>query len=115
MNNPLCGEQAASAIFAPKKGATPACVKFLDQGLAHYSERIKHCLGIELVLETVYLDSYMQDVDLVITGEGSIDAQTVHGKTPDAMSLEQALQKTEQNITNPAQNVAQLRTVKLTK
>jgi glycerate kinase len=112
VDNPLCGEQGASAIFGPQKGATPACVKFLDQGLAHYSERIKHCLGIdvknkpgagaaggmgaalmaftnvtlkpgiELVLETVNLDSYMQDIDLVITGEGRIDAQTAHGKTP---------------------------------
>jgi glycerate kinase len=186
VDNPLCGEQGASATFGPQKGATPACVEFLDQGLAHYSERIKHCLGIdvknkpgagaaggmgaalmaftnvtlkpgiELVLETLKLESYMQDVDLVITGEGRIDGQTAYGKTPmgvaqvakkynipvigiagclgenyqqvyqcgidavfaatpGAMSLTQALQNAEQNVTNLAQNIAQLWAVKLSR
>lgn len=112
VDNPLCGEKGASAIFGPQKGATADDIQLLDDALNHYATVIKTQLnkevlavpgagaaggmgaaflaftqatlkpGIELVLEAVQLQQYLTDADLVITGEGRIDGQTVHGKTP---------------------------------
>ncbi|MCD9522547.1 glycerate kinase [Photobacterium carnosum] len=112
VNNPLCGEKGASHIFGPQKGATPAMVAELDQHLAHYAAIIKRDLaidvkdmagagaaggmgaallglfnaqlrsGIEIVIDAVHLGDIIKDADLVITGEGRIDSQTIHGKTP---------------------------------
>ncbi len=112
VDNPLCGAKGASAVFSPQKGATPAMVTELDQNLAHYAaiiERdlaidVKHMAGagaaggmgaallglfkaqlrsgIEIVIDAVNLDAIVKDADLVITGEGRIDSQTIHGKTP---------------------------------
>ncbi|KJG10457.1 glycerate kinase [Photobacterium kishitanii] len=112
VDNPLCGAKGASAVFGPQKGATPAMVTELDQNLAHYAaiiERdlaidVKHMAGagaaggmgaallglfkaqlrsgIEIVIDAVNLDAIVKDADLVITGEGRIDSQTIHGKTP---------------------------------
>ncbi|PSU87788.1 glycerate kinase [Photobacterium kishitanii] len=112
VDNPLCGAKGASAVFGPQKGATPAMVTELDQNLAHYAaiiERdlaidVKHMAGagaaggmgaallglfkaqlrsgIEIVIDAVNLDTIVKDADLVITGEGRIDSQTIHGKTP---------------------------------
>ncbi|CEO38095.1 glycerate kinase [Photobacterium kishitanii] len=112
VDNPLCGAKGASAVFGPQKGATPAMVTELDQNLAHYAaiiERdlaidVKHMAGagaaggmgaallglfkaqlrsgIEIVIDAVKLDAIVKDADLVITGEGRIDSQTIHGKTP---------------------------------
>ncbi|WP_058120106.1 glycerate kinase [Photobacterium kishitanii] len=112
VDNPLCGAKGASAVFGPQKGATPAMVTELDQNLAHYAaiiERdlaidVKHMAGagaaggmgaallglfkaqlrsgIEIVIDAVNLDAIVKDADLVITGEGRIDNQTIHGKTP---------------------------------
>ncbi|KJR28056.1 glycerate kinase [Vibrio navarrensis] len=112
VDNPLCGEKGASAVFGPQKGATPEMVTILDENLAHYAAIIKQQLGkdvrdmagagaaggmgaallglldadlrpgIEIVMDAVRLDEIVTDADLVITGEGRIDNQTIHGKTP---------------------------------
>ncbi|EHI9240086.1 glycerate kinase [Vibrio vulnificus] len=112
VDNPLCGTKGASAVFGPQKGATPEMVKILDENLAHYAAIIKQQLGadvrdmagagaaggmgaallgllnaelrpgIEIVMDAVRLDEIVADADLVITGEGRIDSQTIHGKTP---------------------------------
>ncbi|QNE01938.1 glycerate kinase [Vibrio vulnificus] len=112
VDNPLCGVKGASAVFGPQKGATPEMVTILDENLAHYAAIIKQQLGadvrdmagagaaggmgaallgllnaelrpgIEIVMDAVRLDEIVADADLVITGEGRIDSQTIHGKTP---------------------------------
>ncbi|ENM5899274.1 glycerate kinase [Vibrio mimicus] len=112
VNNPLCGDKGASAVFGPQKGATPDDVRLLDGALQQFgllTEKITgkavlqsagagaaggmgaallaytHATlrpGIEIVLDTVQLAHQVSDADLVITGEGRIDSQTVHGKTP---------------------------------
>ncbi|EGQ8091160.1 glycerate kinase [Vibrio vulnificus] len=112
VDNPLCGTKGASAVFGPQKGATPEMVAILDENLAHYASIIKQQLGadvrdmagagaaggmgaallgllnaelrpgIEIVMDAVRLDEIVADADLVITGEGRIDSQTIHGKTP---------------------------------
>ncbi|EJL6860330.1 glycerate kinase [Vibrio cholerae] len=112
VNNPLCGDKGASAVFGPQKGATPEDVQLLDGTLRQFgllTEKVTGKMvlesagagaaggmgaallaytqarlrpGIEIVLETVQLAYQVSDADLVITGEGRIDSQTVHGKTP---------------------------------
>lgn len=112
VNNPLTGERGASAIFGPQKGATPEMVAKLDQNLRHYATIIERDLwkrindvagagaagglgggllaflpaelkrGVEIVIEATGLSRIVEDADLVITGEGKIDGQTVFGKTP---------------------------------
>ncbi|ENM5825247.1 glycerate kinase [Vibrio metoecus] len=112
VNNPLCGDKGASAVFGPQKGATPEDVQLLNGALRQFgllTEKVTGKMvlesagagaaggmgaallaytqailrpGIEIVLETVQLAHQVSDADLVITGEGRIDSQTVHGKTP---------------------------------
>ena len=112
VSNPLVGPQGASHIFGPQKGATPAMVEQLDANLRHYADIIERELGrqvadvpgagagggigaamlvflggslrpgSEIVTAAVGLDAAVADADLVITGEGRIDSQTIHGKTP---------------------------------
>lgn len=112
VDNPLCGERGAAVVFAPQKGATPAMVAVLDQALTHFADKVHHSLGIDIktltgagaaggmgggvlllpkvkltagvaiVLNATRLAEQLADADLVITGEGRMDAQTVHGKTP---------------------------------
>ena len=112
VDNPLCGERGASAIFGPQKGATPEIVALLDNTLGYFADVIAesgfedHRLepgagaaggmglgvktflnatlkpGIEIVMETVGFADTLEGADLVITGEGRIDGQTVFGKTP---------------------------------
>ncbi|CSD10836.1 glycerate kinase [Vibrio cholerae] len=112
VNNPLCGDKGASAVFGPQKGATPEDVQLLDGALRQFgllTEKVTGKMvlesagagaaggmgaallaytqarlrpGIEIVLETVQLAYQVSDADLVITGEGRIDSQTVHGKNP---------------------------------
>ncbi|KQB04844.1 glycerate kinase [Vibrio metoecus] len=112
VNNPLCGPKGASAVFGPQKGASPDDVQLLDDALQRFgllSEQVTgkavlnsagagaaggmgaallaytHAtlrLGIEIVLETVQFAHQVCDADVVITGEGRIDSQTVQGKTP---------------------------------
>ncbi|MFA0085055.1 glycerate kinase [Vibrio sp. 10N.261.51.F12] len=112
VDNPLCGHKGASAVFGPQKGATPAMVAILDANLSHYADVIKATNGkdvkhtpgagaagglgaaflglfnaslrpgIQIVMDAVNLSDVVKDADLVITGEGRIDSQTIHGKTP---------------------------------
>ncbi|WP_395607378.1 glycerate kinase [Pseudomonas sp. B22129] len=112
VNNPLCGPHGASAIFGPQKGANPEQVRQLDAALGHFADRCAQVLpkdvrdepgsgaagglgfaakaflgaqfraGVEVVAELVGLDEAVCGADLVITGEGRFDAQTLRGKTP---------------------------------
>jgi glycerate kinase len=112
VTNPLCGENGASYIYGPQKGATPDMVKQLDNNLRHYATVIKEKLGsdildvpgsggagglgaglivfcnatlysgIEKALEINGIDQHLIDADLVITGEGQIDHQSIYGKVP---------------------------------
>ena len=112
VSNPLVGPTGASAIFGPQKGATPEMVQQLDANLRHYASVIARGLGqdvadipgagagggiaaamlvflggrlrpgSEIVTDAVGLDALVRDADLVVTGEGRIDSQTVNGKTP---------------------------------
>ena len=112
VTNPLCGENGAAHVFAPQKGATPDQVIALDARAKHFAEAsTKHLgrdcqnmpgagaagglgyaflqymkaacrSGIDLLLDTIHFDDLLQDADLVITGEGSADRQTLMGKLP---------------------------------
>ena len=112
VDNPLVGPHGASAIFGPQKGATPEMVRVLDANLARYAALIERTIGksvadmpgagaagglgaglhaflgarlrpgIEIVMETVEMDRVVADADLIVTGEGRLDGQTIHGKTP---------------------------------
>ncbi|MFT7827002.1 glycerate kinase [Priestia megaterium] len=177
VDNPLTGETGASAVFGPQKGATPDMVKQLDRNLAHYAAIVGKEMGIhiqsipgagaagglgggllaflsaelkpgvDIVIKATELESYIKNADLVITGEGRIDGQTIYGKTPigvaktakkhsvpviaiagsigagseavhehgisalfsvvpGAVSLQEALEKADENIERTAKNVA---------
>ncbi|BBS38514.1 glycerate kinase [Enterobacter sp. LM3] len=112
VTNPLIGEEGASTVFGPQKGATPEMVVTLDNALAHYARVIARDLsidvtnlagggaaggmgaalyafcgaqlrqGIDIVTDALHLADQVADADLVITGEGRIDSQTIHGKVP---------------------------------
>ena len=112
VTNPLTGPVGASAVYGPQKGATPEMVERLDAALAHMASVVRRDLGVEIdevpgagaagglgggmigflgghleagvdiVLETVGLEGRLDDADLVITGEGSVDYQTVYNKAP---------------------------------
>jgi len=112
VKNPLCGPNGASAVYGPQKGATPEMVETLDRNLKHLAKTIheqlnidilnvpgsgaagglgaglmaflgaKFCLGIKLVTELARLEEKIQRADLVVTGEGSTDYQTLFGKVP---------------------------------
>lgn len=112
VNNPLCGEKGASATFGPQKGATPEMVQILDRNLQHFSDIVKRDAaieidqqagagaaggmgggllalpnvklksGVQIVIDYVQLADQLKDADWVITGEGRMDAQSIHGKTP---------------------------------
>jgi glycerate kinase len=112
VDNPLLGESGAAAVFGPQKGASPAQVLQLDRALARWASLTAAVTGrdeagspgagaaggtgfaalaylhaelkpgIELVLELVGLDAALARADLLITGEGSLDAQSLRGKAP---------------------------------
>ena len=112
VSNPLCGPKGAARVYGPQKGATPEMIKKLDESLAYFAEIIKRDLnkdvkdipgagaagglgaslmafldaelrpGIEIIIEIVKLEQAIKDTDLVITGEGKIDSQTIYGKAP---------------------------------
>jgi len=112
VSNPLCGPKGAARIYGPQKGATPEIIEELDKSLAHFAEVIKRDLhkdikdipgsgaagglgaslmafldaelrpGIDIMIEIVKLEQAIKDADLVITGEGKIDSQTIYGKAP---------------------------------
>jgi len=110
VDNPLCGKLGASAVFAPQKGADEDMVKSLDEGLAHLAKIIKRDLhievkdikgagaagglgagsiaflqskltkGIDVILDTIKFDELVSKADIVFTGEGKFDSQSLHGK-----------------------------------
>lgn len=112
VNNPLTGPVGASAVFGPQKGATPEMVKTLDDCLTHFSNLVKRDLGkeidkqpgagaaggmgaalqsflnaklrsgVEIVIEHTGFRELVQNANLVITGEGRIDGQSIFGKAP---------------------------------
>ncbi|RKQ34334.1 glycerate kinase [Oceanobacillus halophilus] len=112
VTNPLCGKNGASYIYGPQKGASEEDVKVLDEILFHYGMLIKEQLkldiaenvgagaagglgaglmafcnvklenGITKILELIKLEDQLKDADLVITGEGKMDSQSLYGKAP---------------------------------
>lgn len=112
VNNPLTGPNGASAIFGPQKGATPQMVQILDDCLIHFAKIAKRDLGkeidkqagagaaggmgaalqaffsakllpgVEIIIEQTKFKDLLADANLVITGEGKIDAQSIFGKAP---------------------------------
>lgn len=112
VSNPLTGPEGASAVYGPQKGATPEMIRRLDAALLHLAEVVRKDVGVEIndvpgagaagglgggliafvsgslgtgsdiVLDTVGLDAKLDDADLVITGEGGLDYQTVYDKAP---------------------------------
>ena len=112
VNNPLTGEQGASYVYGPQKGATREMIEMLDANLAHFDKILQRDLnksvgnvpgagaagglgaglmafvdaslksGIKIVTEAAQLSKRLAGADLVITGEGQINFQTVFGKTP---------------------------------
>lgn len=112
VENPLLGPTGASAVFGRQKGADPAMVADLDAALTRWADvveeetgrRVRHLPGagaaggigaalaafteatmrpgVEIVVDAVGLRECVRGADLVLTGEGGIDSQTIHGKTP---------------------------------
>ena len=112
VDNPLLGPQGASAVFGPQKGASPAQVELLDRALTRFADVLEAAAGrrvrdlpgagaagglgvpllaltdarirpgVEIVAEAVGLAARVAGADYVFTGEGSLDAQTLRGKTP---------------------------------
>ncbi|MCD8905934.1 glycerate kinase [Staphylococcus chromogenes] len=112
VDNPLLGESGATRIYGPQKGALAEDIQILESAMFHYNEVIQRELhqyiahepgagaagglgaallatinvqlrpGIDIVLEMTRFKHHVLNCDLVITGEGKIDAQTIYGKTP---------------------------------
>ena len=112
VTNPLCGPRGASAVYGPQKGADPAMIPQMDSWLASYAQRMREiwpgadpeapgagaagglgfaflCLphaslesGVKIVLEETGLETLVEQADIVVTGEGRLDGQTVMGKAP---------------------------------
>ncbi|MDF2877419.1 MAG: glycerate kinase [Clostridia bacterium] len=84
VTNTLCGESGATAVYGPQKGVTPELVKELDEALMHFAEIIKKDLGKDIleVPGTGAAGGLLKDTQLIITGEGKIDGQSVYGKVP---------------------------------
>ena len=112
VTNPLCGEQGCSAVFAPQKGADVAMILQMDEWLSRYAKLTKmlfpksdpNCSGsgaagglgfalknylhaelesgIQIVMRETQLEQAIANADLVITGEGKLDAQSIMGKAP---------------------------------
>lgn len=116
VENPLTGKNGAARVYGPQKGATAEMVEILEKGLSHLACKIREDLnkdveneagagaagglgaglmafaggklmpGIDIALDNVSFDKEVKDADLVITGEGKIDYQTVFGKVPVGVS-----------------------------
>lgn len=116
VDNPLFGERGAAFVYGPQKGATPEIVKELDLGLQNYALVVLNTFGIDIgtfpgagaagglgggflgflngtlkpgidiIIETIELEKHIQNADLIITGEGRIDFQSIMGKTPIGVS-----------------------------
>ena len=110
IDNPMYGENGAAFVFAPQKGADENMVKMLDNNLRALSEKIKKNLnkdvsnikgsgaagafgagvcaffngelksGIEIILDLIDFDNLISDADIIFTGEGQIDSQSLNGK-----------------------------------
>lgn len=116
VTNPLCGSLGCSAVFSPQKGAKPADIPVMDGYLAAYANLVKAVIpdadpdypgsgaagglgfafrtflrgtltsGIDLVMTQTHMEDSIRDADIVITGEGRLDAQTVMGKAPSGVA-----------------------------
>lgn len=116
VTNPLCGATGCSAVYGPQKGATPEMIADMDGWLARYAALTKQQnpaadatypgtgaaggmgfallaylggklqSGISLVLEATEAERYIKEADLVVTGEGRLDAQSAMGKAPVGVS-----------------------------
>lgn len=116
IDNPLCGQRGAAAVYGPQKGADGAMVKELDAGLTHLAEMIRRDLGkdvaelpgagaaggmgagaaaffggrltrgIDAVLDAVNFAAALQGADVVVTGEGRFDEQSLMGKVVDGVA-----------------------------
>ena len=112
VTNPLCGELGCSAVFGPQKGADPSMIIQMDKWLEEYAKLTANKYekanakqpgtgaagglgfaflaytnailesGIKIILEETKLENYVKDADIVVTGEGRLDGQTVFGKAP---------------------------------
>ena len=127
VSNPLCGENGAAHVFAPQKGADAAMVEMLDDRARRFAEACKKHFsydrsempgagaagglgyaflqffnatfrsGADLLLDALHFDTLVADADLVITGEGHSDRQTLMGKLP------QKILQHAKRIQNPPQ------------
>jgi glycerate kinase len=116
VDNPLTGSRGAAAVYGPQKGAGPEDVELLDSALTRWADLVARATGrdqrnapgagaaggvgfglvallgattrpgAELVFELTGLPDAVAGADLVVTGEGSLDAQTLHGKAPAAVA-----------------------------
>ena len=116
VDNPLCGDRGASAVFGPQKGASPAMVNTLDANLEHFANVINSQLGkdvkeipgagaagglgaglvafcdatmqsgVDIVIDATKLELALEGATLAITGEGKVDFQTAFGKTPSGVA-----------------------------
>ena len=116
VSNPLCGPEGASAVYGPQKGASPEHVRELDRALRHFAHVVRRDIdieinhmpgggaagglgagmvaflggrlrpGVDIVMEAVGLETQLEGADLVLTGEGQIDFQTVFSKAPIGVS-----------------------------
>ncbi|MDQ4096432.1 MAG: glycerate kinase [Actinomycetota bacterium] len=112
VDNPLLGEDGASAVYGPQKGATPDMVRELDAALSHFADLVEDAIGrslrdepgagaagglgfgvmafcgaalrpgVELALDALEADRVLEGASLVLTGEGMVDSQTLAGKLP---------------------------------
>ena len=110
VDNILCGKNGASYVFGPQKGADENTVKILDENLSRYAEILfektgrdvqnipgtgaaggvlasllsftdcKVCPGIDIILDAANFDGIIKDADLIVTGEGKFDSQSLRGK-----------------------------------
>jgi glycerate kinase len=112
VDNPLLGPHGAASVYAPQKGASPADVAVLEEGLTRWADVVEPAVGgsyrnvpgagaagglgfaalaflgaamrpgIELMLDLISFGSHLENASLVITGEGALDTQSLHGKAP---------------------------------
>ena len=122
VDSPFCGPDGAAYVYGPQKGATPEMVEELDEGMRHFARIIlrttgfdvtempgagaagglggalkaflkaKMCRGADMILDAVDFDMIISGADLVITGEGRIDGQTLAGKLPYVVARRAAVQ-----------------------
>lgn len=116
VTNPLCGENGCSVVFGPQKGADEAMISNMDKWLSDYADLTKTIFpnadknakgagaagglgfafmtflngqltgGIDLILRETRLEEYIKTADIVVTGEGRLDSQTVMGKAPSGVA-----------------------------